>query len=179
MRMTQNPTRPTHTMAERGLVDTQTTSKFHPQEDPMNVRSIFRPHVPQEVVQPEAHITELDTPVSLNSRNGVDYITQAFSQIETCEVVQGYPTSSPPMSRIPSSRLSIFAEHAMSVDGAAVPPSIQSAELRDELGEEGRFSVILDTVVGQFPDDVDAASRERSLEGSHQNDVFSDMSIED
>ena len=168
--------RPTNTVPEWGFVNHQSPSVVHHHRDPLNIRSIFRPHAALEVVRTEARITELDAPMSLRSGNEIDFITQAFSEINTWEVMQGYASHSPSMPRIlPSPRHTLSEDQGMSVDYTALPSSMTGSALKDEVGEEGRFSLVADTLVEQFPSDDDACTRNESQEGSVRDDRDSGM----
>jgi len=146
----------------------------------MNVKSIFTPQA-----QPEgAHITEIDAPMSLNSTDGdgIDCITKAFSDLETCpvQVLRGRARYSPSMARIASSRHSTRGDKSMSIEGTAVLPSTYHSESEDPMGEEV-VSMAEGTVVGQFLDVDDASGLDERWKdpGLDADDTYSAMSLGD
>jgi hypothetical protein len=148
--------------------------------DLLNVKSIFTPQAPPE----GAHITDIDASMSLKSTDGdgIDCITKAFSDLETCQmqVLQGRARYSPSMARIASSRQSMREEQSMSIEGTAVLRSTYHSESGNQMGDEV-VSMAEGTIVGQFPDIDDASERDEGWEGSSPDadDTYSVMSLDD
>jgi hypothetical protein len=174
-------TRDTRKRADWAFAQAQPRDDCFPQQDPINVRTLFTPNAPQE----GAYITVMHTPASHDGTDDIDIITAAFSRIETFPVVQGFASNSPLVSRIAASRHSNLGDEPISIMGTARMPSAYRSEAghQEEAEDDGRFEFVTggtvteDTVVCDYSD-MDVVSGR--WVGSEQGDAITEtMSMRD
>jgi hypothetical protein len=142
------------TRADWAFAQAQPRDGCFPQQDPINVRTLFTPNAPQE----GAYITVMHTPPSHDGTDDIDIITEAFSRIETFPVVQGFASHSPLVSLIAASRHSNLGEKPISIMSTTRMPSAYRSEAghQEEAEDDGRFEFVTggtvtgDTVVRDY-----------------------------